>query len=77
MERQGSDTVRHFLLPGFCGGLTTFSAVMLLSLQSMNSAILPIPMGVGLSYLLETLVFSLGVVAVCIPIARFFIPERR
>ena len=76
MERQGSDTLRHFLLPGFCGGLTTFSAVMLLSLQSTNTQSLPIPTGVGLNYLLETVLLSLLVVAICIPVARKFIPVR-
>ena len=76
MERQGSDTLRHLLLPGFCGGLTTFSTVMLLSLQSMNASVLPIPMGGGLSYLLETLLLSLATVAVCISVARMFIQER-
>lgn len=27
MERRGITQLRYFLLPGFCGGLTTFSAV--------------------------------------------------
>ena len=27
-----SANLRHFVLPGFCGGLTTFSSVMLLSI---------------------------------------------
>jgi len=27
MERRGNQNVRWFLLPGFCGGMTTFSAV--------------------------------------------------
>jgi CrcB protein len=27
MERRGITELRYFLLPGFCGGLSTFSAV--------------------------------------------------
>jgi len=50
--------LRHFLLPGFCGGLTTFSSAMLLTHQ------------VGFIYLLETLALSFLVIAVTIPIAR-------
>ncbi len=74
MERHGSDAQRHFFLPGFCGGLTTFSAVTLLSLQSNSGTFLPD--GQGLSYLLETIVLSLLVVAICIPLSRKFIPAE-
>ena len=50
--------LRHFVLPGFCGGLTTFSSVMLLSNQY------------GFAYVLENLFISLLVIAFVIPIAR-------
>lgn len=76
-ERRGNDAVRHFLLPGFCGGLTTFSTVMLLSLQSMNPPSLQIPMGIGAQYLFETVVLSALTIAICIPIARKVIPVKK
>ena len=53
-----SANLRHFILPGFCGGLTTFSSVMLLSNEY------------GFAYLLENLFISALVIAFVIPIAR-------
>jgi CrcB protein len=50
--------LRHFILPGFCGGLTTFSSVMLLSNKY------------GFAYIFENLFVSLIVVAFVIPLAR-------
>ena len=50
--------LRHFILPGFCGGLTTFSSVMLLSNEY------------GFAYLLENLAISALVIAFVIPLAR-------
>ena len=50
--------LRHFVLPGFCGGLTTFSSVMLLSNEY------------GIAYILENLFISLIVVSFVIPLAR-------
>ena len=50
--------LRHFVLPGFCGGLTTFSSVMLLSNQY------------GLAYILENLFISFLVISFVIPLAR-------
>lgn len=74
MERHGSDAQRHFLLPGFCGGLTTFSAVTLLSLQSNSGTFLPDRSGID--YLVETIGLSILVVAICIPLARKVIPVK-
>ncbi len=67
MEHHGSDALRHFLLPGFCGGLTTFSSVALLTANSTGATFAP---NLGFTYLLETLALSLLVVAVAIPLAR-------
>lgn len=61
MEHHGRDELRHLLLPGFCGGLTTFSAV---AFQSIHSS------GGGFGYFAETVLLSLLVVAVAIPFAR-------
>ena len=53
-----NQNLRHFVLPGFCGGLTTFSSVMLLSNEY------------GLAYIFQNLLISLVVISLVIPIAR-------
>lgn len=67
MERRGVTELRLLLLPGFCAGLTTFSAVTAQSLEPREG---------GLSFLLQNVVFSLVVVIVILPIARKVIPVR-
>lgn len=67
MERRGITELRHLLLPGFCAGLTTFSAVTAGSLE---------PKVGGLLFLLENVIFSLIIVAVVLPLARKLIPVR-
>lgn len=56
--RNQNPNLRHFILPGFCGGLTTFSSVMLLSEKF------------GLTYILLNLLICALVVAIVIPITR-------
>ena len=67
MERLGVTELRHLLLPGFCAGLTTFSAVTAESLEPKDG---------GIAYLLENVLFSLLIVAIVLPIARKVIPVR-
>lgn len=50
--------LKNFVVPGFCGGLTTFSSVMLLSNEY------------GFAYILENLFLSLLVISFVIPLAR-------
>ena len=67
MERRGVTELRLLLLPGFCAGLTTFSAVTAQSLE---------PRAGGMSFLLQNVVFSLLAVIVILPLARKVIPVR-
>ena len=67
MERRGITELRLLLLPGFCAGLTTFSAVTVQSLE---------PSAGGVSFLLQNVVFSLVVVMIILPLARKVIPVR-
>ena len=67
MERCGITELRHLLLPGFCAGLTTFSAVTAESLEPADG---------GLLFLVENVILSLIIVAIVLPIARKLIPVR-
>ena len=67
MERRGVTELRLLLLPGFCAGLTTFSAV---TAQARE------PRAGGMSFLLQNVVFSLVVVIIILPLARKVIPVR-
>ncbi|MCX6442764.1 MAG: CrcB family protein [Actinobacteria bacterium] len=67
MERRGITELRLLLLPGFCAGLTTFSAVTAQSLE---------PRAGGAIFLLENLIFSLLVVVIIVPMARKFVRVR-
>jgi len=67
MERRGVTELRLLLLPGFCAGLTTFSAVTAESLEPSEG---------GMSFLLQNVLFSLLVVIIILPLARKVIPVR-
>lgn len=67
MERRGTTNQRHFWLPGFCSGLTTFSAVALLTLEPSDG---------GTMYLSATVIASLAIIAILMPIVRKVIPVR-
>lgn len=67
MERHGTPASQHFFLPGFCGGLTTFSAFAYQSIE---------PPGGGFGYVIQTLLLSLAVVAIVIPFSRKVVPGR-
>ena len=68
MERRGITELRHLLLPGFCAGLTTFSAVTAESLEPAEG---------GLLFLAENVILSLVIVAIVLPLARKVIPVRQ
>ena len=68
MERRGITQLRLILLPGFCAGMTTFSAVTIHSIEPAEG---------GFLYLVTTVVLSLLIVVVVLPIARKMIPVRR
>ena len=67
MQRRGSTDQHHFWLPGFCAGLTTFSAVALLTLQPSDG---------GTMYLSASVIASLVIIVIVMPIARKVILVR-
>jgi CrcB protein len=67
MERRGITELRYFLIPGFCGGLTTFSGV---TFEVMRES------GAGFSYLIFNVVGSLLAVAVVLPLSRKWIKVK-
>jgi CrcB protein len=67
MERRGITELRLLLMPGFCAGLTTFSAVTAQSLEPRDG---------GAMFLLQNVFFSLVIVVVLLPLARKIVPVR-
>jgi len=67
MERRGITELRLLLLPGFCAGLTTFSAVTAQSLEPGDG---------GVIFWLHNLYCSLVNVVVLLPLARKVVPVR-
>lgn len=68
MERRGITELRYFLLPGFCGGLSTFSAVTYEAVA---------PGEAGFTYLFINIGASLVVAFLALKYARKFIKARR
>lgn len=68
IDRRGKSDLLLLLLPGFCAGLTTFSAVMADTIE---------PKAGGFSFLIENVILSLVTVSILMPIARKLIPVRR
>ncbi len=68
MERRGISQLRLLLLPGFCAGFTTFSAVTAHSLEPTEG---------GMQFLAQNVFFSLIAVIVVLPLARKLIPVRK
>jgi len=64
MERHGITELRWFLLPGFCGGMTTFSAVTVQVAEPGDG---------GIAYLLLTVIASLVVADITMKISRKFV----
>ncbi len=67
MERRGSIQLRLLLLPGFCAGFTTFSAVTALSLEPIEG---------GMLFLAQNVFLSLIAVIAVLPLARKLILVR-
>ena len=67
MERRGISQLRLLLLPGFCAGFTTFSAVTAHSLEPIEG---------GMLFLAQNIFLSLIAVIVVLPLARKLIPVR-
>lgn len=67
MERRGVTELRHLLLPGFCAGMTTFSAVTVNVLEPSTG---------GFLFLLENIFLSLIIIIVILPLSRKLIPAK-
>jgi CrcB protein len=68
MERRGVSELRHLLLPGFCAGMTTFSAVTVQVVE---------PASGGALFLAENIFLSLLIVLLVLPLSRKLIPVRK
>jgi len=68
MERRGITELRHLLLPGFCAGMTTFSAVTVQVVE---------PASGGALFLAENVFLSLLIVLILLPLSRKLIPVRK
>jgi CrcB protein len=67
MQRRGTIELQHLLLPGFCAGMTTFSAVTIQVVQ---------PISGGFLFLIANVLISLLTVLIVLPVSRRLIPVR-
>ena len=67
MERRGITSLRYFLLPGFCGGLGTFSAITYEAVAPGEG---------GYIYLLLNVILSFTAVAISLPLSQKLIRQR-
>lgn len=67
MQRRGITSARYFLIPGFCGGLTTFSGV---TFEVMREG------GSGFTYLILNVVGSLAAVAISLSLSQKWIKAK-
>lgn len=67
MERRGVTELHHLLLPGFCAGMTTFSAVAVQVVE---------PIAGGFLFLIQNIILSLLIVMIVLPVSRKLIPVR-
>ena len=67
MERRGITWARYFLLPGFCGGLTTFSGVTFEAMRHPHE---------NWIFLTVNTFGSLTAVAIVLPLSRKLIKEK-
>jgi len=67
MERRGITSLRYFLLPGFCGGLGTFSAITYEAVAPGEG---------GYIYLLLNILLSFAAVALSMALSRRWIRQR-
>jgi CrcB protein len=67
MERRRVTELRHLLLPGFCAGMTTFSAVTVNVLE---------PSSGGFLFLLENIFLSLLIILFILPLTRKLISAK-
>lgn len=67
MERRGITSLRYFLLPGFCGGMTTFSAVTYQIVGPEKS---------GIDYLVLTILTSIAITHITMLLSRRYVKAR-
>ena len=67
MERRGITSLRYFLLPGFCGGLGTFSAITYEAVAPSEG---------GFIYLILNIILSFAAVAISLPLSQKWIRQR-